>query len=701
MTARTFALGRFGLMGQVFFAAAAAAASASGGMSAADPARDLIRPVPLAAVQVQDEFWAPRLKANRTVTIRHNLGWLERRGSLGGFARLAGRKVEKYRGYMWADSDVYKTIEGILYSLQTHPDPALEARAEEIITAIIGAQAPDGYLMPHIQIAEPKYRHFTHETSRTCESYSMGHMIESAVAHHQATGRKQYLEAAKRCADLLARVQGGGKLEQISGHPGVELALVKLYRATKDRKYLQLARSYVLNAKSHSSLWSRGKPFLADGQAWGHAVAATYLYCGATDVAALTGDAELLGLIDRKWENVVSKKLYITGGVGLPPGEAYGAEYDLPNAGAYCETCASIATVFWNHRLFGARGDAKYLDVLERTLYNGALSGVALGGDRFFYVNRLACLSPSRRQRKPWHGCACCPTNVVRFMPQVPGYVYATRGEGVFVNLFVSGRGQVRLNGQAVTVTQQTRYPWDGRVRMTVEPEQAATFSVCVRIPGWARGRPVPSDLYRYADAGREKVALKVNGESVALEVESGFARIRRTWKRGDTIDLDLPMPIRRVIAHSAVQEDVGRVALERGPIVYCLEGVDHDGTVSNIVLPDEAKLHAEHRANLLGGVTVLRGTARALHRDADGTVAAKPITITAVPYYAWSHRGTGEMAVWLARMEEKATPARQPPATVAGPQGGEGGSPFVPHFAFRIPHSNLTDLTSRITVQP
>lgn len=617
-----------------------------------------IQTMPPACVKVQDAFWTPRLETNRTVTIPHNLRQIETQGSLGGFALLAGRTAEKYHGYMWGDSDVYKTMEGIAYSLRDHPDRALEDRLEQLASTIAGAQAADGYLMPHLQIVEPAYRHFSQETARTCESYSMGHMIESAVAHYELTGRKPYLDAAVKCADLLVRVHNEGKEEQISGHPEIELALVRLYRVTNNRKYLELAGSYVRNARSLAgSAWSGGKPFLADEAARGHAVAATYLYCGATDVAVLTGDASLLRLLDAKWRNVVSKKLYLTGGVGLPAGEAFGGDYDLPNAKAYCETCAAIANIFWNYRLFLAHGEAKHLDVLERALYNGFLSGVGMSGDRFFYPNPLACPAGARCQRSPWFNCPCCPTNVVRFLPQIAGYIYAVRDGEMFVNLFIGGEGRLKVAGQTVTLRQQTGYPWDGRVKITVEPQQPAEFAVSIRIPGWSQGKPVPSDLYSYVDLPREKPTLKTNGQEFPLDVTNGFARIHRTWKAGDTIELCLPMPIRRVVAHQAVQADAGRVALERGPIVYCLEGADHNGHVNNLAIPDEAKLVAEHRNHLLGGVTVLTGEALAVKSNSQGQMTHEPRRITAVPYYAWSHRGPGEMVVWIARSAEKVHP--------------------------------------------
>ncbi len=457
----------------------------------------------------------------------------------------------------------------------------------------------------------------------------------------------------------------------MAGHGEIELALVRLYHKTNNPKYLQVAARYVRNARSMTTAYSPGKPFLADDEAVGHVVAAGYLYSGATDVAVLEGDTELLALLRRKWENVVTRKLYLTGSAGLPRGEAFGAEYELPNAEAYCETCASIALVLWNHRMFLAHGEAKYVDVLERTLYNGVLSGVAMTGERFFYPNPLTVPAARKYERTPWFDCPCCPVNIVRFLPQVPSLVFATHGHEVFVNLYATCSGSVQLADQTVSLAQETRYPWDGGIKITVRPAHPATFTVGMRIPSWANGRPVPSDLYRYAGddpARAAAVQLKVNGQIVPLDVEHGFARVTRQWKTGDCIELALPMTTRRVIAHEALREDAGRVALERGPLVYCVEAADHNGRVLNLFLPDDAEIADRYRADLLGGVTVLEGQARALVRNPQGQVATEPAAMTAIPYYAWNHRGPGEMTVWIAREAASAIPPPPPPPdTIAG----------------------------------
>jgi DUF1680 family protein len=629
--------------------------------------------VPFTAVKLADTVWAPRLERNSTVTVAHLLRELEKQGSLGGFRYLAGDRAQAYRGYIWGDSDVYKTLEGIAYSLQHRPDPALAQRLEEIVATIARAQAPDGYLFPHLQIAEPKYDHFKDETTRTCESYSMGHLIESAIAHHQLTGRKNYQDVATKAADLLARVHEGGKLLQNGGHPEIELALVKLHEVTGNRRYLDLATSLVRNTQRLATLWSNRRPAFGHDEAHGHAVAMLYLYSAATDIGRLTGDRDLLERVGRKWTNVVGRKLYVTGGLGhVRHSEGFAPDYDLPNDIAYCETCAAIANVFWQHRLFLTHGDAAYVDVLERSLYNNVLAGVSLTGDRFFYVNPLATdgirkFNHGLAERFPWTGCPCCPVNVVRLLPRVADYFYAVQGDALYVNLFAANSVRLAIAGGELRLRQQTRYPWDGQVRIEVEAAPAAPVSIHVRVPGWAKGHPLPTDLYRYAESAPDsqpasdggktparnraaQPALSVNGQSVPVAENGGYAVVRREWRAGDVVEWNLPMPVRRVLAHAKVAADTGRVAVERGPLVYCAEGVDHGGQALNLVLPDGAALTADAQPNLLGGVTVIRGQGQRVTRDARGVRHAEQVALTLVPYAAWNHRGVGPMAVWLPR---------------------------------------------------
>ncbi len=573
-------------------------------LTAAEP----LHGIPFSEVTFSDTFWAARIETNRVATIPHLLRELEKQGSLGGFRILAGDKSESYHGYMWGDSDVYKTLEGIAATLRLHPDPGLARQMEQILGSIAAAQAPDGYLFPHLQITEPNYRHFTDETTRTCESYSIGHLIQCAVQHYRLTGRTNGLAVACKAADLLRRTHAGGELLRVSGHPEIELALIELHQATGEPAWLELAASLIENARRVTTLWSQGLPPLAGDEAHGHAVAMLYLYSAATDLARLKGDAALAELMCRKWTNIVGRKLYVTGGLGHSGhSEGFAPDYDLPNDIAYCETCAAIANVFWQHRLFLAHGDAACVDVLERSLYNNVLAGVALEGDRFFYVNPLAADGRSKFNqglagRFGWTGCPCCPVNLVRLIPRVGDYFYAAQGDDVYVNLFAAGRARIRLHSGELALRQATRYPWDGRVRIEVAaaPEQPVTLHV--RIPGWAKGHPLPTELYRYAEVVAPPVTMLLNGQLVPVTEEKGYAVLPRAWRPGDSVELNLPMPVRRVLAQEKVKDDAGRVALERGPLVYCVEGADNDGHALDLILPDGVESQNGGSLGLVGG---------------------------------------------------------------------------------------------------
>jgi len=615
-----------------------------------------VQSVPFTDVQIKDNFWWPRMETNRKVTIPYAFGKCEETGRIDNFAKAGGLMKGEFEGIYFNDSDVYKVIEGAGYSLKNRADPELEKYVDGVIEKIASAQWEDGYLYTFYSVPrrQPEKRWTNMRDNH--ELYCAGHFFEAAVAYYQATGKRKILDVAIKLADYIDSVFGPGKRREVSGHEEIEIGLVKLYRLTGNEKYLNLAKFFIDergNARGHKlygSYCQDHKPVIEQSEAVGHAVRAGYLYSGMADVASLTGDRDYVRALDRIWQDVVSKKLYLTGGVGARGGgESFGNDYELPNKTAYCETCAAIANAMWNHRMFLLHGDAKYLDVLERIIYNGFLSSISLSGDKFFYPNPLA--SDGNYQRSPWFGCACCPTNIVRFIPSLPGYVYAHREDTLYVNLFAAGSATIKMNNKTVQIKQQTRYPWDGAVKMTVNPEHSAEFAIYVRIPGWAKNQPVPSDLYRYLNKSDKKVALKVNGKSIALDMEKGFARVSRTWKKGDVIELNLPMPIRRVVSNEKVEANAGRVALVRGPIVYCAEGVDNDGQVFNIVLSDDVPLEAKYREDMLGGVTVIRGKARSLYPSEDGKlVETKEQEFVAIPYYAWSHRGVGEMAVWLPR---------------------------------------------------
>lgn len=642
-----------------------------------------IQPVPFTNVRVDDSFWSPRLETNRTTTVWYDFDKCEETGRIKNFEVAGGLAQGGFEGIFFNDSDVVKVIEGAAYSLAVRPDPKLERYLDDLIAKIAAAQEDDGYLYTARTIGDPNYDYpgrearWSHLASGH-ELYNVGHMYEAAVAHWQATGKRSFLDVAIKNADLVCKVFGNGPGQRIDvpGHQEIEIGLVRLYHATGDQKYLDQAKFFIdmRGRKDKRKLYGEyaqdHKPVIEQDEAVGHAVRGGYLYAGVADVAALTGDQEYIDAIDRIWDNIVSKKMHLTGGIGATRhGEAFGGNYELPNESAYLETCAAISNAMFNHRMFLLHGDSKYIDVLERVIYNGFLSGVSFSGDRFFYPNPLACNGRTKFNqgtigRAPWFGCSCCPVNVVRFIPSIPGYVYAVRDQSLYVNLYVGGETTVGLGERSVTLKQQTRYPWDGAVRITVDPQTTGPFALHLRIPGWATNRPVPSDLYRYLESDVRPYVLRVNGEAIQGKTERGYAVLNRSWKSGDVIELDFEMPVRRVLAHDNVTADRGRVALERGPIVYCLEATDNGGAVADLVLPDDAEVRSDFRDDLLGGVTVLTGSAgRAVRRD-EGSVDLEPTTFTAIPYYAWAHREIGEMEVWLAR--DASAAQVKPPPTLA-----------------------------------
>lgn len=620
-----------------------------------------IKPVPFTRVHVEDAFWAPRIETARKVTIPFAFKKAEETGRIDNFAK-AGKLMEgKFEGIRYNDSDVFKIMEGAAYLLSVKPDPELDTYLDGVIAKVAAAQEPDGYLYTTrtIDPANPANHagkeRWTNLVS-SHELYNVGHMYEAAVAHYLATGKRTFLDVAIKNADFLYTVFGPGKRHGYSGHQEIEIGLAKLYRVTKDAKYLELARFFLderhpENRKYMQEDYPKKKHSVYDEdwyvqahqkvvdqkEAVGHAVRATYMYSGMADMAALTGDKAYVSAINTIWQDVVSGKIYVTGGIGArSEGEAFGDAYELPNATAYAESCAAIGNILWNHRLFLLHGDAKYLDVMERTLYNGLLSGISLSGDLFFYPNPLES-DGKKDTREPWFDCACCPVNFSRFLPSFPGYIYANVEDALYVNLFVAGKARIDVAGLPVTVTQTTNYPWDGAVDLRLEPTKPRKFSVMVRVPGWVQNIPIPSDLYAFAQKSTESVVLKINGKPEPLVLKNGFAVMTKEWHSGDTIDLLLPMPVRRVLAHEKVVADKNKVALQRGPLVYCFEGVDNHGKVLKNAIPDSMQFAAKKRPDLLGGITVLEGKSK----------AAK---LLAVPYYSWAHRGQGEMAVWMRR---------------------------------------------------
>lgn len=632
-----------------------------------------IQPVAFTHVHVHDAFWSPKMELNANVTIPYTLQKCEQNGRVKNFLDAASKTSHNAESeYPFDDTDIYKVIEGASYALQLKANPELEKQIDSLIRDIAAAQEPDGYLYtfrtmqptkPHPWIGTKRWEK---EEELSHELYNSGHLYEAAFAHYQATGKKTLLNIALKNADLLVKDFGWGKEEKYPGHQVVEIGLVKLYRITSNKKYLDLAKFFLdVRGPKGDAYNQADKKVIDQHEAEGHAVRATYMYTGMADIAALTGDTSYLNAIDDIWNDVVGKKIYITGGIGATGnGEAFGDPYQLPNMSAYAETCAAIANVYWNSRMFQLHGDSKYMDVLERTLYNGLLSGISLSGNRFFYPNPLASIG--QHERSAWFSCACCISNMTRFLPSVPGYVYAQNGNNLYVNLFMTNSATVQLPATKVGIEQATDYPWEGKIDLTINPAKSAAFTVMVRIPGWAVNKPVPGELYRYSDNSSTLVVISINGKPQHVVIEKGYAVLKKLWKKGDQITVELPMETHKVIANEKVKDDVGHFALQRGPLVYCLEAPDNkDGLVQNILVDKTAPVQAVFRQGFLANVNVLTtegvGTKRQLNSPALITTKQR---VTAIPYYAWNNRGAGEMMVWIPYEASAAKP--MPAPTVA-----------------------------------
>lgn len=617
------------------------------------------QPVPFTAVHVTGGFWAQKQETNRTVTVPFALQQCEASGRLKNFdlaaevmsRRAAGEKdfsIKPPTIYPFDDTDAYKAIEGAAYVLSMKRDPALEATLDAWIGRISAAQEPDGYLYTFRTMHPDTPGHEWVGKERwdldpvlSHELYNCGHLFEAGVAYYEATGKRTFLDICLRNAELLWKTFAEGRRRLAPGHEIVEMGLVRLYRATGDRRWLALAKEF-LDARGPNDDPSNQRHRLVVDQteAVGHAVRANYLYSGMADVAALTGDARYTAAIAKIWENVVTKKLYLTGGVGaLAKGEAYGADYELPHDG-YNETCAALALMMWNHRMFLLTGDAKYMDVFERTAFNGFISGVSESGDRFFYPNPEVYDGVKKNNhghagRAPWFGCACCPPNLMRTLASLTGYFYAVKDDALYVNFYAASEGEMNLGGTKVVLAQATDYPWSGGVKLTVSPEKPAKFALKVRIPGWAQGRPVPSDLYRYEDPVGAPVRITVGGAAVNVKPDrQGYVAIAREWRAGDTVTLDFPMPVQVVHSNPQVAANQGEVAFERGPVVYCFEQVGQQIGDAVVTAPFAASTVVQPAG--FGG-----GTALALKTKAGAT-------LTAIPYCAWNNRGLAPMRVWL-----------------------------------------------------
>ncbi|GAP08476.1 uncharacterized protein conserved in bacteria [Anaerolinea thermolimosa] len=623
-----------------------------------------LQPVPFTQVQLTDGFWAPRQETNRRVTLQHIHRKLQETGRIAAFDLNFTRKVPSPIVEIFGDSDVAKWIEAVSYSLATHPDPQLAQTLDGVVDKVIAAQQPDGYLNTHFIVVQPEMR--WKNLRDWHEMYCAGHLMEGAVAHAQATGQRKLLDALARYADHIDATFGPepGKKRGYCGHPEIELALVRLYHATGNPRYLKLATFFVdergqqphyfdIEARERgedpASFWAKTYeycqahvPIRQQDKVVGHAVRAMYLFSAVADLAHENNDPSLRETCDRLWDNLIHRRMYITGGIGPSRhNEGFTEDYDLPDETAYAETCATIGLIFWNHRLLQFEGDRRFADVMERGLYNGFLSGVTLSGDRFLYENPLS--TNGSRHHEEWFYCPCCPPNVARLLASVGGYFYSTGAEDVWVHLFASNHASLEVAGTALTLREETQYPWDGKVTLQMELERPATFTLHLRVPEWCPG-------YR----------LSVNGK--ALQVQpgpDGYLAVRREWQSGDTVVYEMDMPVQLIWSNPAVRQLEGRVAIQRGPVVYCLESVDNPTTpLDRISIDPEGFLKActvEYRPDLLGGVAVIHGPGRAIEAEGWGEVLYRPeapgekeITLTAVPYCTWDNREPGEMRVWL-----------------------------------------------------
>jgi uncharacterized protein len=649
-----------------FFCTAAISASAQGDYP--------ITGVPFTKVKLSDNFWLPRVRTNHDVTIPASFERCEKTGRVKNFEMAATRSGQFCTTFPFDDTDIYKTIEGASYSLSLNPDKKLEVYMDSLIVKIRNAQEPDGYLYtartinpakPHAWAGSQRWEK---ERELSHELYNSGHLYEAAVAHYEATGKRTLLDIALKNADMVCSVFGPGKRHIAPGHEVVEMGLVKLYRVTGKKTYLETAKDFIEERGHHAgydagsrdpfrngAYWQDHKPVVEQDEAIGHAVRAAYLYAAVADVAALTGDQKLLASIDKIWMNMVEKKLYVQGGIGASgEGERFAGNYELPNATAYNETCAAIANVYWNQRMFLLHGESKYIDILERSLYNGLISGVGMDGKSFFYTNAMEIRKTSHHghmegERAGWFECSCCPTNITRLIPSIPGYMYATKGDALYINLFAQSDASIAFNKNEVRIKQVNNYPWEGDLVFNVDPKVSQSFKLMIRIPGWAKNEIVPSDLYT-TQAKSGGIKISINGKPTEYAVEKGYASLQRKWKKGDVIEVKLPMDVQEIVSHEKVENNIGKIALQRGPLVYCAEWVDNFGMTSNLVLPPSATFKSEFKPDLLNGVMVVSTEAIAVGVDNESQVSSKRQPFTAIPYYAWAHRGKGEMAVWLPR---------------------------------------------------
>jgi len=617
-----------------------------------------IKMVPIKAVVLNDGFWLPKIKVIQDSTIQYALDKCASEGRMESFLVAGGKLTGKVRGKMpFDDTDLYKIIEGASYSLISQPNPRLDATLDAVIAIIRVGQEPDGYLTtwftidrmhpPATWVKPSKNRWEAEQMSH--ELYNSGHLFEAAAAHFRATGKRNFLDIALKNADLLADNFGPGKLRIPPGHQIVETGLIQLYQITQNTKYLELAKFYLDqrgDSTSHQLFGAYSQdhiPVVKQDEAVGHAVRAVYLYAGMTDIAAIYQDQSYLKAVNKIWENMVTKKMYLTGGIGaLHKGEAFGENYELPNLTAYNETCAAIGDVSWNQRLFQLSGDAKYFDIIERSLYNGLISGISTDGKNFFYPNPMESdgqylFNKGSSTRQSWFDCSCCPTNLIRFIPSIPGLIYATNEEGLYINLFATSRAKMEIMDRKVEIEQQTGYPWNGKVAITLNPEKKEQFTVRIRVPGWAQEQVLPGDLYGYQGKYVGNIGLLVNGKAEKPNLRKGYAELTKVWGSNDKIELTLPMPARRVVTNALVASNQNLVAVECGPVVYCAEEADNQNNWQDWILPGNAGLNIAKQ-------TILTDQVNSIRVNTPG----KDGTLHLIPYYLWSNRGVGKMKVWF-----------------------------------------------------
>ncbi|NIJ51802.1 glycoside hydrolase family 127 protein [Dyadobacter arcticus] len=623
--------------------------------------QDQITPIPLKNVKTTQGFWHDRLETARTVMIPHVLHHCEESGRINNFAVAGGLKKGKFEGVRFNDSDVFKVVEGAAYVLQNQYDPKLDRYLDSLIILFAAAQEPDGYLYTirtinkdttgaYDWIAGP-YRYSFENGSH--ELYNVGHLYEAAIAHYEATGKKTLLDVAIKNADHLVKTFGTkpGQLVVVPGHEEIETALIRLHRVTGKKDYLDLAKFFIdmrgrsdkrtLYLDEHKlgpSYFQDQVPFVWQKEAAGHAVRAQYLYAAVADMLPLQHDPQYSAAVHRIWEDATYKKQYITGGVGArEDGEAFDKAYVLPNDNAYAETCAAVANMLWNHKMYLYTGESKYMDVFERVLYNGFLGGMSVKGNEFFYVNPMASNGVndfgrgSGAVRHDWFGTACCPTNVSRFLPSMPAYIYAIRENELFINLFADNEATLNVNNVPVKIDQDTNYPWDGNIKISVVPEKTATFPIAIRIPGWATGEAIPGGLYTYADKKIKPVLVSINGKKTEAILDKGYLKLSRAWKKGDVISLILDMPVHQVLPNENIAADKGKVAIEKGPVLYCAEGHDNHGKALGIIIKPAQSFTSQFEKGMLGGINTLKSE-----------------SVTLIPYYAWANRGASEMTIWF-----------------------------------------------------